>query len=616
MGVNEGRSPVEDVARFLSEHRPFDGLSPEALTRAAAATVVRHYPPGTTILRPGTEVDRLHMVARGRVELRASAGDLIESIGPGEVFGQLSLLVDTPMLWQAIASEDTDCLLLPRAEVERLRNLPGFEATLVQRAGERIRRTLAFRRAATPANPFGGRARELIARPLVTCGPDETVRAAAQRMHAEQVSSLVVTGEPLGFLTDRDLRDRVVAPATDLGTRVATVMSTPLITAQADSTVAELLLMMVDRGIHHLPVTEAGQVVGIVTDTDLLRHESSHPLFLRRRLERAGGHEDLAAYAADVRGSLARLVDAETPVDDIGRLVGSAHDALVARILRDAEGRLGPPPAPYAFMVLGSHARLEATLHTDQDHALALADDAGPDAETWAAELANEVVGALERCGFPRCPGGIMASNPRWRVPVATWAGYFREWMEDPDAEGLADTTIFFDFRQLGGALDAEAAIRPVVTEAARHSAFLARLAFTALRRESPLDVFGHLRGVRQDRRRVLDLKLRGIAGIVDMARVFALEEGVPETNTLVRLRLAAERGVTVAHDLIEAFEYLQQVRLRHQVRQFRAGAEPDNLVPLSDLTQLERRWLRDLFRLLDIAGQSVRLHLQTSLQA
>lgn len=154
-----------------------------------------------------------------------------------------------------------------------------------------------------------------------------------------------------------------------------------------------------------------------------------------------------------------------------------------------------------------------------------------------------------------------------------------------------------------------------MVGQAAGHPAFLARLALTALRRESPLDLFGQLRGMRQGRRRVLDLKLRGIAGIVDLARVFALEAGTPETNTLVRLRQAAARGVEVATDLAEAFEYLQQVRLRHQVRQFRAGTEPDNLVPLSDLTELERRWLRDLFRLLDIARQSVRLHLQTDLR-
>jgi len=577
--------------------------------------VTEHYPPGATILQQGAHVDRLHVVARGLVELRSTAGDLVESIGPGEVFGQLSLLVGTPMLWRAVAGEDTDCYLVPRAEVEPLRGVPGFEATLVQRAGERIRHAITLRRAAAPANPFAERARDLIARPLVTCGQQETVRAAAERMRDEQVSSLVVAGEPLGFLTDRDLRDRVVAPGIGLDTPVAAIMSTPLITAQADSTMAELLLMMVDRGIHHLPVTEAGRLVGIVTDTDLLRHESRHPLFLRRRLERAGDHEDLVAYAAEVRESVARLVDSETPVDDIGRLAGSAQDALVARILRDAERRLGPPPAPYAFMVLGSHARLEATLHTDQDHAIALADDAGPEAEAWAAALADEVVGGLERCGFPRCPGGIMASNPRWRVRLATWERYFRAWMEEPDEQALADTTIFFDFRQVGGTLDVDASLRPVVGQATAHPAFLARLALMALRRESPLDMFGQLRGIRQGRRRVLDLKLRGIAGIVDLARVFALEAGVPETNTLVRLRLAAARGLDVAPDLAESFEFLQQVRLRHQVRRLRVGAEPDNLVPLSELTELERRWLRDLFRLLDIARQSVRLHLQTDLR-
>jgi signal-transduction protein with cAMP-binding, CBS, and nucleotidyltransferase domain len=137
------------------------------------------------------------------VELRATGGDPVESIGPGEVFGQLSVLAGTPMLWHAVAGQDTDCLLIARAEVQRLRKLPGFEVALVQRAGERIRHAIADRRAGAPANPFAGRARDLIARPLATCEPGETVHAAAQRRRQEQASSVVVTGEPLGFLTDR-----------------------------------------------------------------------------------------------------------------------------------------------------------------------------------------------------------------------------------------------------------------------------------------------------------------------------------------------------------------------------------------------------------------------------
>jgi len=177
---------AEDVARFLAEHRPFDRLPPEALARAAAATVTEHYPPGATILQQGAHVDRLHVVARGQVELRSTAGDLVESIGPGEVFGQLSLLVGTPMLWRAVAGEDTACHLVPRAEVEPLRGVAGFEATLVQRAGERIRHAITLRRAAASANQFTERARDLIARPLVTCGPQETIRAAAERYRVDR----------------------------------------------------------------------------------------------------------------------------------------------------------------------------------------------------------------------------------------------------------------------------------------------------------------------------------------------------------------------------------------------------------------------------------------------
>jgi len=615
---------VPEIASFLGAHAPFDALPGELLDQTAAAVEVCRFPLGTAIMRQGgPPLEHLYVLVSGQVELRQHGDDgaaaWSETIGVGDVFGQLSALSGAAPLWDAVARSDSVCYLIPTAQLERLRAQPGFEALLIQRAGDRIRHAMAVRRAAAPANPFAGRARELLIRPLVTCGPDETVREAARRMRAEGVSSLVVLAGPggagPGFLSDRDLRDRVVATGLDLDTPVSKVMTTPVITAPADATITELLLTMVDRGIHHLPVSEAGRLVGMITDSDLLRHESSHPLFLRRRLDRAGPADvtDLAAYAAEVRAAAVRLVEAATPVDDTGRILGSAWDSLVVRVLRDAEAALGPPPAPYAFLVLGSQARLEASLHSDQDHALVLADGAGPDAAAWAGALAERVVATLERCGLPRCPGGVMASNPRWRLPLRAWQQAFRGWIEEPDEEALADATIFFDFRQLHGDLDAEAALRPVIRGAANQPAFLARLARTALRRESPLDFLGQLRGARHgEHRHQLDLKLGGIAAIVDLARLFALEAALPEINTLTRLRLADGPSTTgtVTSDLAAAFEYLQEIRLRHQAAQLRAGKDPDNHIALSSLSLLEHRWLKDLFRLIQICQESVRLHL------
>ena len=89
-----------------------------------------------------------------------------------------------------------------------------------------------------------------------------------------------------------------------------------------------------------------------------------------------------------------------------------------------------------------------------------------------------------------------------------------------------------------------------------------------------------------------------------------ALEAGSAETATVARLRAAAERGTvgTAAADLAAAFEYLQQVRLRHQAEPLRPGDAPDDVIALADLGALERRWLKDAFHLFHTCQESVRI--------
>jgi CBS domain-containing protein len=392
-------------------------------------------------------------------------------------------------------------------------------------------------------------------------------------------------------------------------------MSAPLQTMPATATLGEVLLCMVDRGIHHLPLVTEGRLVGMVTDTDLLRHESRHPLFVRRQLDRATGPADLAAYAGEVTTAAVRLVEAGTPAGEVTRFLASAHDALYVRAARDGEAALGPPPCPYALLVLGSGARGESTLRTDQDHALVLADDPPVGADAWFAALAEHLTATLERCGLPRCPGNTMATNPERRVRRRAWQDLFADWIREPEEDALLAAAICFDFRQLHGELDAEEALRPVIRRAAGNRRFLGRLARTALRRRPPL---GFLRQLRGDHHGRVDLKAHGTAPVVDLARLLALEAASAEVATVARLRTAAERGTVgrTAADLAAAFEYLQDLRLRHQVGQLRAGLAPDDALVLADLRALERRWLKDAFHLLHTCQQSVRISFQTDLIA
>jgi CBS domain-containing protein len=374
---------MEEIARFLARHAPFDQLPARVLAQTAATVEIEYFARGARILRQDGSPSRyLHLIVKGTVELRQAAdGDaweLVETLAAGEAFGQLSLLSHTAHLWDAVAREDVLAYLIPAEQVKRLRRQPGFEALLARRAGDRLRHALAASRLAAPLGLLQVQADELVTRPLVTCAPTETVTEAARRMRSERVSSLIVEGEPPGLVTATDLRNRVLAAGRAPDTPVREVMSTSLRTMPADASLGELLLAMVDRGVHHLPLTRAGRLVGMVTDSDLLRQESRHPLFVRRQLERATDPSELAAYAAEVTAAAAALVRAGTPAGDVTRFVSSAHDALYVRAVRDAEVELGPPPCPYALLVLGSGARRESTLRTDQDHALALADDPPP----------------------------------------------------------------------------------------------------------------------------------------------------------------------------------------------------------------------------------------------
>lgn len=608
---------MQEIARFLAVHPPFDGLTPGQLAQIAAATEIEYFRPGTSILRQNEEpIRHLYVIVKGIVELRQATdwgSELVETLAEGETFGQLALLGHIPHLWDAVAAQDVLVYLIPAEQVERLRALPGFDALFARRAADRLGHAISAHRELAPLDLFSVRAGDVANRPVVDCDPSETVAQAARRMRDERVSSLVVDGDPPGLVTASDLRDRVLAAGLGPDAPVGSIASRPLDTMPAGASLGEVLLTMADRGIHHVPLVEDGRLVGVVTHSDLLRHELRHPLFVRRQLSRAKGPEELAAHAAEVAAAAARLIRVGTPAGDVARFLAGAHDALIVRVVRDAEERLGPPPVPFGLLVLGSGARQESTLQTDQDHALVLADGAPPDAEAYFAELAEYLTATLERCGLPRCPGDVMATNPAWRQPVGAWRARFTHWIEEPEEQALLEAGVFFDYRQLYGRLDVEGALRPVIRAAAGNRRFLGRLARAALRRRPPL---GFLRRLRGDHRGRLDLKAHGIAPIVDLARLIALEAGSAETATVARLRSEARRGTmgAAATDLISAFEHLQQFRLRHQARRVEAGQPPDNVITLGDLGALDRRWLKDAFHLIDTCQESVRLAFLTDL--
>jgi CBS domain-containing protein len=423
-------------------------------------------------------------------------------------------------------------------------------------------------------------------------------------MSARAVAAIVVVteqGEPLGIVTDRDLRRRVVAQGVSAELPVGRIMSSPLVSVTYDTPAFEALLEMTRRSIHHLGVVKAGQIVGIVSSDDMVLAEGAHPLALARAIDGEESVDGLAGSAPRLVGVVRWLAAGGAGAAEIGRLVAEINDRLVARALAlteralEAEGH-GRPPVPYSWLVAGSEGRREQTLKTDQDNGLVYANASVEDeAVSYFALLAERMGAALMRLGFPECPGGFMASNPRWCKPARVWREYFTSWLENPQPEPIVNASLFFDLRPIGGDQEPGRALWSWVCERAPGSTlFLRYLARDVVLRPSALAWFGRFRVDRAGR---LDLKALVVFPITQAMRVCALSLGLTGTHTLDRLAGAEAAGLLSREDagnLREAYETVARIRLVHQLRCLDEGRAPDNLLDPRRLGRGDRLLLKD----------------------
>jgi CBS domain-containing protein len=314
--------------------------------------------------------------------------------------------------------------------------------------------------------------------------------------------------------------------------------------------------------------------------------------------------EDLVQASDRLPALQMQLAYASATALHIGEAVSCITDSLTSRLLEMAEDQLGPPPVPYVWMAGGSQARHEQSSHSDQDNALLISDDMRPEHESYFEQLARFVSDGLNQCGFVYCPGDAMATNPQWRQPLRVWRRYFSEWINKPEPMSLMLSSIFFDLRPVRGDDDLFQQLQAHVLRKTRgNTIFLAYMASNALKHRPPLGFFRTFVLIHGgDHDDTFDIKHRGIVPITDLARVYALSEGLKAVNTTERLRGAMEAGALsrdMGESLEDALELIASLRIRHQAEQIRRGEPADNYLPPEDLSSLEREHLKDSFKVI-----------------
>jgi CBS domain-containing protein len=615
---------TEDVIEFIRNVPPFQELDEATLRNLAGGVSMEFYPKGSTILQQdGPASDYLRIVRKGTVKVFIRSGNdsevAIDSRVEGDTFGFLSLVSGDKSRANIVAAEDTTCYLIGREAILRLlETYPVFsEYFLVSFLNKYIDKT--YKEMHRRNLLYGGGDRllfttpvgELITKEVITGSQDISIREAADIMSRHSISSLVLLdahGVPAGITTDKDLRDKVVSKGRSTSDSIGSIMSVSLIKADAKEYCFEALLRMIRYTVHHLLVIDGGKLKGVITNHDLMMLQGTSPISVAREIEAQQTVEGLMPLSKKSNKLIDLLLKEGAKASNISRIITEINDRLLRKILEITEKKLGVPPLNYCWIVFGSEGRKEQTFRTDQDNAIVYEDPVTPEKEAEARRYFSAftllVRDGLLRCGFPPCPADYMASNPRWCQPLQAWKKYFSGWINEPTSDAVLKSLIFFDFRPIHGEFNLAEELRDSLSSMLEgQTLFLGYMANTIINNMPPLSLFKSFVVEKGgDHKDEFDLKVKGIAPLVDAVRLFALERGVRETSTLERINALREKHTIVkeyADELEHAFEFIMLLRIHHQIEQIEEGRKPDNFINPNKLSNLEKRMIKDEFHLI-----------------
>lgn len=597
---------LTEILEALCHYAPFNELAHDPQLNDMVKDVeIQYLRAGEWAIKPGELNHTLYFIRSGAIETLSKEQKLIRRMEEGEVFGYASLLRGGKFSQSMRAIEDSLLYRIPSRWFLKLYSENDSFSDFFELERD-VRLKAAMESQNSNVSLMTCPVVSLLRRPPIGIDLDANIRMAAQTMAEKRVSSLLITecDQLVGILTDRDLRNRVVAAGLAYDTPVSQVMTRNPVVMDSGDYAAEAVLKMMDQNIHHIPILKGNQPIGVISTGDIIQTESHGSVYLISDIHKQTSIEGLQAISRKMTHTFTQLVVADANTQMIGNAMSHIGTAFVKRLLQLGEEKFGPPPVPYCFIALGSQAREEQTIKTDQDNALILSNSYIEKKHgSYFEKLSSWVCKNLDKCGYPLCTGGVMASNPMWRQPLSKWKQYFSEWILKPKAEALLHLSIFFDLRGVFGDLQlADELNAHIRKEAQENSGFLAYMARNANQRKPPLGFFRQfvLDGEGKQSR-TFNLKERGIAPIIDIVRVHALACGSDKLNTLERIDDIEEAGLLPdgrAKDLALALEMIGMVRIRSQKDQIEKGEKPNNHVNPAHLSSFEKRHLRDAFHI------------------
>jgi CBS domain-containing protein len=390
---------------------------------------------------------------------------------------------------------------------------------------------------------------------------DMSVHEVASIMRRKDQNAIIVTKDtsqqPVGIVTDCDLRNRVVAREFNVNSPVFEIMSSPLIRIPDEALLYEAVLQIKGNSISHLAVED----------------------------------------------SAGRIVESGSRVRNITYMISTVTDAITHRLVEFASEEMGEPPAEFAFLALGSEGRREQTLVTDQDNAIVFEDvpnEKFAEVNRYFLYFGKKINLWLDKIGYQYCQGEVMAGNPQWCQPISRWKKYFSDWINQKSQDGLLGVAVFFDFRIVYGSEKYADELRKHINKIIDgKTLFFRLLASDVSKYNIPTDIFkenGPENGPGAPE--AFNIK-NAISPLVDFIRVYSIQHHVGESNSLLRLEKMLRMNIIPEeeyHEIENIYSRMMEIRFRSHVNAILDNKSPDNMVTREELTVIEQTMIRKTF--------------------
>jgi CBS domain-containing protein len=608
------------VADFLKSYPPFSFLQQRDLEKISEQISIIYKEKDSVVFAENEEThDSFYVVHKGAVALKTIlSNDILDMCDEGDIFGLRPLIANENYQMEARSYEETILYAIPLTifrpyalENKAIGNflIESFASNTLHPYSKSHRGKL-----------YGDESSDIevkvldlqpvkYSKKLVSCSATTTAKDIALIMNKKNVGAILVVEEtlPVGIITDKDLRNKIVTGEYPVTATASEIMTAPVITYPKKMTITQAQMAMMKSDISHLCITKDGTInskaVGMLSKHDVMVSLGNNPAVLIKAIKRAKKTKHLKPIRAQIMQLLQGYIDQNIPIMLTSKIITELNDACIKQVIAIALDKMEtPPPVKFAWLAMGSQGRSEQLLQTDQDNALVYEDVAEElEAETkkYFLELATYVNKGLFDIGYEYCPAEMMASNPKWCLSLGEWKKMIYHWITNTGKNEVLLSFIFFDYSLSFGDSELANNLSEFIFENVKaNPVFYVHLVSGALQSPSPTGFFRQFLleqdGANKD---FFNIKNRALMPLADAARVLILSHSVKSiSNTVERFEKLAELEPDNS-ELYLACAYAYKVLLKFRTKQGLEHNDSGQYIALESLSKAEKIKLKSTFK-------------------